>query len=559
MTLFINIQTTLKDTSVVIQWETDIAATGQIEYGSDTNYGGLTEVEGLSYWHPIEIKDLTPGTTYHYRIRGKDYKGEETTSSDYTFVTRTNTELESVIRAVRINGDLPKTYYVKNDGNNSNNGLSLETAWATPYYAASRAEVGDMILVADGTYSGYVDFGWYVGVSGIPEAPITMKAYSGKPIIAGEIDILSNYITIDGFKTYGAGGHGIDVRNAKGIKILNFEVYNSGIDGIYFRDVTYSIIENTVVHNTGWNGIGIKPTSYFPFPGHHIWIRNSRAYDILNHNAFDVQGDYMTFENCDANNSLLAPMGLLGDHVVVNNFVGQQGNNGIAVRSSLANSIILNNTLIGGPILRQAGVVSNTIFYNNNITYSKYGILINSGIGNLVEENNVITNEIDGYTYGFEGTGNVTIRNNKVSPYKARSIEGATITVEYTDGRVFSVNGAGQYTIYTWTGGTRTINVVGLTPIGNISGNVKNINNINLPNITVSDGIRYSNTDSNGNYIISNIPIGTYDITASGVGYISNTIQEVQVTDGITTTNVNFSLQIIQCPIPICNITIQSN
>ena len=60
--------TAVRDTSVVIRYDTSTAATGQIEYGLDTSYGNLTEVEGLSYWHPLEVAGLTPGTTYHYRI-----------------------------------------------------------------------------------------------------------------------------------------------------------------------------------------------------------------------------------------------------------------------------------------------------------------------------------------------------------------------------------------------------------------------------------------------------------------------------------------------------------
>ena len=106
--IFSNVEATaIKDISTTIIWDTDIAATGQIEYGLTTGYGNTTNEEGLNYWQSIELTNLAAGTTYHYRIKAKDYDNDETTSNDYTFTTRTQAELEALVRAARTNNDLP--------------------------------------------------------------------------------------------------------------------------------------------------------------------------------------------------------------------------------------------------------------------------------------------------------------------------------------------------------------------------------------------------------------------------------------------------------------------
>ncbi len=72
-------------------------ATGLLEYGLDTNYGNAIYVKyrgtpenkpNISFWQQIELSGLTAGTTYHYRITAKDYRGNLTVSPDYTFTTK---------------------------------------------------------------------------------------------------------------------------------------------------------------------------------------------------------------------------------------------------------------------------------------------------------------------------------------------------------------------------------------------------------------------------------------------------------------------------------------
>ena len=188
----------IKDTSAVIKWEVsgdfsiEYFTTSQIEYGLDTNYGYLTEEDDLAYFHRHELKDLSPGTTYHFRIRAKDYYGNEYISEDYTFTTLTKAEMDALVKAAREDGGLPKTYYVSPDGDDSNDGLTPETAFKTISKGLSVLDAGDTLIVKAGTYH---ETAQGLQHSGIPTHPIKIVA-DGEVILDGQ-NTLENGFWID--------------------------------------------------------------------------------------------------------------------------------------------------------------------------------------------------------------------------------------------------------------------------------------------------------------------------------------------------------------------------
>ncbi len=78
---------------------------------------------------------------------------------------------------------------------------------------------------------------------------------------------------------------------------------------------------------------------------------------------------------------------------------------------------------------------------------------------------------------------------------------------------------------------------------GTISGTVKDASNNGIvgATVTTSPGNYSATTGSGGAYTINNVPQGTYDVTASKSGYLSDTQTGKTVTSGQTTT-VNFTL-----------------
>ncbi len=197
------------------------------------SYGSITSEDHLAYFHTQTISGLSAGTLYHYRIRFKEYEGAETISPDYTFTTRTQAELEAVIRAARVDKGLPKAYYVKTDGNDANDGLSIATAWQHPSYAVSKVDVGDTIYLLDGIYNDPNTMNFTTSNDGIDVAPVTLTAYNGTPIIDGGNS--NNFgLTIYGGNNYAVGYitiSNIVVRNYRKI----FEItasQNITLDGV---------------------------------------------------------------------------------------------------------------------------------------------------------------------------------------------------------------------------------------------------------------------------------------------------------------------------------------
>lgn len=77
-------------TSAIIEWETDIESDGYVEYGSNELYGMASYAETqLKKQHRIQLYDLQPATTYHFRIAASRYNLDSTTSlsRDFAFTT----------------------------------------------------------------------------------------------------------------------------------------------------------------------------------------------------------------------------------------------------------------------------------------------------------------------------------------------------------------------------------------------------------------------------------------------------------------------------------------
>jgi hypothetical protein len=78
-------------TTITIMWRTDPSVTETVvEYGLTPEYGRTATGTRISYtalrqeivWHVVELTDLAPNTTYHYRCGAPGYW-----SADYTFTT----------------------------------------------------------------------------------------------------------------------------------------------------------------------------------------------------------------------------------------------------------------------------------------------------------------------------------------------------------------------------------------------------------------------------------------------------------------------------------------
>jgi hypothetical protein len=75
------------DTSAVITWTTNEPASGDIEYGKETEYGLTASSAELTTDHSITLSDLEPNTAYHFQVTSVDEVGNQASSADNIFVT----------------------------------------------------------------------------------------------------------------------------------------------------------------------------------------------------------------------------------------------------------------------------------------------------------------------------------------------------------------------------------------------------------------------------------------------------------------------------------------
>ncbi len=94
----------ITETEADVVWNTDIAATSTVNYGTTVAYGSNASTGGTTFNHLVHLSGLTPGTLYHFRVRSTA-SGPETVSGDNTFTTLDSTApVLSNIQAVDITG-----------------------------------------------------------------------------------------------------------------------------------------------------------------------------------------------------------------------------------------------------------------------------------------------------------------------------------------------------------------------------------------------------------------------------------------------------------------------
>jgi hypothetical protein len=74
-------------TSATITWTTDVAATGQVNYGTSSSYGSTSGSSASSTTHSVTLTGLTPGQTYDFAVSATNASGAISTSPNATFTT----------------------------------------------------------------------------------------------------------------------------------------------------------------------------------------------------------------------------------------------------------------------------------------------------------------------------------------------------------------------------------------------------------------------------------------------------------------------------------------
>lgn len=97
---------------LTLSWKTNRGSSSQVEFGNSASYGQKSkEYTSLNMGHNIILEDLTPDTTYHFKVTSKDSKGSVAASNDFTFQTpvlpKQKTPLDIIVETLqRVFGSL---------------------------------------------------------------------------------------------------------------------------------------------------------------------------------------------------------------------------------------------------------------------------------------------------------------------------------------------------------------------------------------------------------------------------------------------------------------------
>ena len=118
--------------TATISWNTDEPATQLVNYGLTQQYGENPAGDSsMVFAHRVVLTNLRPDTLYHFRVRSRDYAGNESISGDFTFHTNANMQLISVGARNSVCGSYPGYSTAPiNDGIISARG-GTSTTWAS--------------------------------------------------------------------------------------------------------------------------------------------------------------------------------------------------------------------------------------------------------------------------------------------------------------------------------------------------------------------------------------------------------------------------------------------
>jgi len=251
------------------------------------------------------------------------------------------------------------TYYVSENGNNSNNGLTPQTAFETLQHASDIVSAGDSVLVLEGNYVGFD-----IRANGTQSLTIVFNAIENNVVIDER-----NAVTPDG----------INIENASWIVIDGFEVINQPRAGIRAAVSDFITIKNNYCHNNQRWGIFTgftddltieNNTCSYSEDEHGIYVSNSSDRPIIKDNH--------SFNNNGCGIHMNGDISMGGDGVISDAIV--EGN------------ILHDNGLGGGSAINMDGVQDSKIF--NNVIYNNHakGIAMYQIDGGHASKNNKVYN-----------------------------------------------------------------------------------------------------------------------------------------------------------------------
>ncbi len=284
-------------------------------------------------------------------------------------------------------------YYVKNGGNDGQDGLTLGTAWATLGHAADLVNPGDTVRVQDGSYQGF-----YLDRSGAPGNPITFRADGANVRITQDNGTTPDGINVEGADHVVIDGFIVDNRTRAGIRVAlssfvtvrNCRTGFNGRWGIFtgFAD-DFTVEFNETHHSQIEHGIYVSNSGDRPvIRGNLVHDNNANG---IHMNGDESQGGDGTISEALVERNVIYGNGAAGgsginmdgvtDSVVRNNLLYDNHASGVSLyridgATGSNDNLIVNNTIINAADARwcvniRDGSTGNRVL--NNILYNHHG------------------------------------------------------------------------------------------------------------------------------------------------------------------------------------------
>jgi hypothetical protein len=295
------------------------------------------------------------------------------------------------------------TYYVRTDGNNSNTGLTNDSAgaWRTIDYAADHVSAGDVVRVQAGTYSERVT----PGVNGSSVTNTVTFVADGSVTVCGWNFLNNSFIRVIGFIIKTDAGN-----CSKSTGCVNVDGRNSYLEfwNNTFRDATYNGIRGTTPSSTNYtsnsliigntffnlgigNGSGVAvsfpidnslvaynevynshPDGFYMFARHSRWL-NNYTHDLSeasggHSDVFQNGASYLGWENNLIEGTLQMGLGTMGDeHTTIIQNAGTCSGSCGPFNNNIFRRNVWHNVSAGtiGIDHHTAGPVTNTYIYDN--------------------------------------------------------------------------------------------------------------------------------------------------------------------------------------------------
>jgi uncharacterized lipoprotein YddW (UPF0748 family) len=178
----------LTDTSVIIRWTTDENANSTVDYGLTASYGSTVSNATLVLQHAVSLVNLTPNTTYYYRVRSRNITGLQRNSADLSFRSNLAGVVNNVIVEARLSdGSLNSNPPYSDNSSFADSTLKSSASGLTgtgSRYAISGTPsftVKPSLPVAGGTYEVYVTQGSASSISDDILVAISQSGCTGLP------------------------------------------------------------------------------------------------------------------------------------------------------------------------------------------------------------------------------------------------------------------------------------------------------------------------------------------------------------------------------------------